>query len=188
MAAMVVLMAAAWAGAAQPASAPAARAGEKAAGPASAPASRPTSRPATTTPAGKREADSKLPLRKKPAKGLPTISDDNGSGWPGRMLSYLLVILVLGAAAIVVVKKVLPRLNPAAAGKGIRVLDSTYLGPRKQVHVLQVGPQRFLVASCRDSISMLSELSGSFSEVYEKQQASSPSAPQPGEEEGEGKQ
>ncbi len=82
---------------------------------------------------------------------------------PGRllwqMLAYVLVILVLGAAAIVVVRKVLPRLR-AATGKRISVLETVYLSPRQTVHLLQVGKQRFLVAGTRERISMLAEVAG----------------------------
>jgi len=102
-------------------------------------------------------------------------TDWPGTGWsdwknqtdsdlhPGRllwqMLAYVLVILVLGAAAIIVVRKVLPRLR-AATGKRISVLETVYLSPRQTVHLLQVGKQRFLVAGTRERISMLAELAG----------------------------
>jgi len=86
------------------------------------------------------------------------------------MLAYAVVILVLGGAAIFVAKRYLPRAR-SAGGRRIRVLDSVYLAPRKQLHVLEVGPQRFLVASCRDSVTMISELKSSFSEVYEEKKA-----------------
>ncbi|KKL51429.1 hypothetical protein LCGC14_2295610, partial [marine sediment metagenome] len=65
-----------------------------------------------------------------------------------RMLGYVVVILVLGGIGLVVVKKVLPRIAPRA-GKRIVVLETVYLGPRKSLHLLEVGSRRFLIAGSR---------------------------------------
>lgn len=99
------------------------------------------------------------------------MAGDDASQALGRMAAYVVIILILGALAIIVGKRYLPRLSPGG-GRGIRVVDSAYLGPRKQLHVVQVGQRRFLLASCRDSVGMLSELTGSFPEVYERKVAS----------------
>ncbi|MGB2824348.1 MAG: flagellar biosynthetic protein FliO [Phycisphaerae bacterium] len=98
------------------------------------------------------------------------LSQDDGGGVLSRMLAYAVVILLLGGAAVFLTKRYLPRAK-SPSGRRIRVVDSVYLAPRKQLHVLEVGPQRFLVASCRDNVTMISELKPSFSEVYEEKKA-----------------
>jgi flagellar biogenesis protein FliO len=108
-------------------------------------------------------------LRTDPSRGLPTLADDGSAGLFGRMLAYLVVVAMLGAAAVFVAKRYFPR-GKASLGR-IRVLDSAYLAPRKQLHILEVGPQKFLVASTRDHVSMIAELRDSFGEAYERQKA-----------------
>lgn len=141
-------------------------------------ASQPASRPAATTQSAPVDrAFSNRPLRTGRGGGLPTLSDSDRPNVLGRMLAYAVVILVLGTAAVFVTKRYLPRVR-SASGRGIRMVNSVYLGPRKQVHVLQVGSQRFLVASCRDNVSLVSELSGSFADVYDKTAAMDASQPE----------
>ncbi|HUT02214.1 MAG TPA: flagellar biosynthetic protein FliO [Phycisphaerae bacterium] len=142
--------------------------------PASSPASAPTT---STAPAGGKDL-SQLGLREDRGKGLPTLSDGDSGGLLGQMVACVLVILVLGGAAVFVAKRYLPRVRPGG-GQRIRVVDSAYLGPRKQLHVLEVGGQRFLVASCRDRVTMISELTSSFSEVYEEKKAQADGGPPP---------
>ena len=54
------------------------------------------------------------------------------------MLSVLLVI-VLGVAAIYASRKLLPRITNLP-GKQIRILETAHLGPRKAVHLIEIGP------------------------------------------------
>jgi flagellar biogenesis protein FliO len=132
--------------------------------------SAPTTAP-TTAPAGSAgRSTAKLPLRSDRTQGLPTLPDSGSGGVLGKMASYAIVILLLGAAAMVLGKRYLPRLQPAGVGR-IQVVDSAYLGPRKQLHVVQIGSQRFLVASCRDSVTMISELASTFAEALEASNA-----------------
>jgi flagellar biosynthetic protein FliO len=72
------------------------------------------------------------------------------------MLSVGLVI-GLGAAAVYLSKRVLPRVANVA-GKEIRVLETTYLGPRKALHLVEVAHQRLLIASTNDHITTLAHL------------------------------
>lgn len=74
------------------------------------------------------------------------------------------VVLVLGAIAFVVSKKVVPRLQ-SAGGRQVRVLETTYLGPRKSVHLLAVGGRKYLVSSTREQVGMLADVTGSFDEA-----------------------
>ncbi len=94
-----------------------------------------------------------------------TLKDDPGRG-PGamlrRMMAYTLVILVLGGVGLFVVRKVLPKLGATQGKKHIAVLETVYLGPKKSLHLLRVGAQRFLVAGSRDGIAMLGEVTSAF--------------------------
>jgi flagellar biogenesis protein FliO len=172
-------MAAAWClclaagavGASQPASAPAPATRPGAGQP-------PTSAPATATAPSGDKSISRLGLRDDRGRRLPTLSEGDGDGLLGRMLAYGAVILLLGGAAVFMARRYLPRARPAG-GRRVRVTDSVYLGPRKQLHVLEVGPQRFLIASCRDSVTMISELTSSFSELYEDRKAEADREPRP---------
>ncbi|MHC4456525.1 MAG: flagellar biosynthetic protein FliO [Planctomycetota bacterium] len=72
------------------------------------------------------------------------------------MLSVLLVV-ALGAVAIYVSKKFLPRISNLS-GKEIRVIETVHLGPRKFVHLLQVGNQRFLIGSTNENVTKLADV------------------------------
>jgi len=138
----------------------------------------PTSAPATATAPSSDKSISRLGLRDDRGRRLPTLSEGDDDGLLGRMVAYGTVILLLGGAALFVARRYLPRARPAG-GRGVRVTDSVYLAPRKQLHVLEVGPQRFLIASCRDSVTMISELTSSFSELYEDRKAEADREPRP---------
>lgn len=72
------------------------------------------------------------------------------------MLSVLLVI-ALGAAAIYVSKKLLPKITNAPS-KEIRILETAHLGPHKAVHLIKIGNQRFLIGSTNQSITTLADV------------------------------
>ena len=82
------------------------------------------------------------------------------------MSAYVLIILVLGVAAIFFIKRVLPRLTVpmGRAGKKIRVLETASLGPRKSLHLVQVGDRTFLLCSSADQTRMLADVTDSFVE------------------------
>ncbi len=74
------------------------------------------------------------------------------------MLSVLLVV-ALGAAAIYISKKFLPKItNPS--GKEIHIIETAHLGPRKAVHLLKIGNQRLLIASTNEGITKLADVTG----------------------------
>lgn len=138
-------------------------------GPASLPASEPESKPITTTsasaPAGEGEetnAHTLLPPYNPPINPAP----ESGSGAIWQMFSSIIVILLLGGAALFVIKKVLPRLgiSPAAAAapgpRGrMKVIETLRLGPQRQVHLLEVEGKRYLVGHTASNITMLTEVS-----------------------------
>ena len=148
------------AGAGKTATKPAADARE-ATGPAT---SRPSTRPVTSRPAAPASRPSGEP------KGGGEFWRDRQAGSAGgtlwRLLAYVVVILVLGAAALVVTKKFLPRLR-MAGGQELAVAETVHLAPRVTVHLVRVGGRRFMVGATRERISMLAEVTGTFPDIAE---------------------
>jgi len=79
------------------------------------------------------------------------------------MLSVLLVV-VLGVAAIYISKKFGARITNLS-GKDIRILETVHLGPRKTVHLLKIGNRRLLIGSTAESITKLADVTGALSEM-----------------------
>ncbi len=88
------------------------------------------------------------------SKGL---GDNPGGEVYYRMMLAVLIVVVLGGAAIYVSKKVLPKISNLP-GKEIRVAETVYLGPKKAVHVLEVGNRRFLIGSTSENITKLADI------------------------------
>jgi len=72
------------------------------------------------------------------------------------MLSVVFII-ILGAAAIFMTKKFFPNIAKLQ-GKEIRVIETVHLGPRKSVHLLEIGKRRFLIGSTNENIRKLADL------------------------------
>jgi len=114
-----------------------------------------TSQPATM-PAEPDSAGSKPLLWAGSEEGLAGL-EDRGSSVLWQMLGWILLILVIGAIGCVLAKKLMPRIS-ASSGRRISILETTYLGPRKAVHLLQVGNRRYIVSSSREDIRMLADV------------------------------
>ena len=74
-----------------------------------------------------------------------------------KMMFSVALVIVLGVAALYLSKKVLPKVTNAP-GKEIHVLETAYLGPRKALHLVEVGHQRLLIGSTHESIAMLAHV------------------------------
>ena len=92
-----------------------------------------------------------------------SISDPNQSGLDEntvlflKMMLSVVLVVVLGVAALYVSKKVLPRLANAP-GKRIRVVETAHLGPRRTVHLIEVDNHRMLVGSTNERITKLADI------------------------------
>jgi len=75
----------------------------------------------------------------------------------------VLIVAAFGAAAIYVSKKFLPKLTNLP-GREIRIVETAHLGPRKAVHLVKIGNQRFLVGSTNENIIMLANVTEALSE------------------------
>lgn len=84
-------------------------------------------------------------------------SYDSDKGVYSTVIRAVLFVVVLGAAAYYVSKKLLPKITNLP-GKEVRVVETVYLGPRKAVHVLEVGSRRLLVGSTNENITKLADI------------------------------
>ncbi len=74
-----------------------------------------------------------------------------------KMMVSVLFLIALGAAAIYVSKRFLPKITNLP-GKEIRIAETVHLGPRKAVHLLEIGNRRFLIGSTNENITRLADL------------------------------
>ena len=110
--------------------------------------------PTLSTPEQTQETESEL----KSSNSLS--GPPSGREFFYKMLLSVLLVVALGAAAIYVSKKLLPRLANLP-GKQIRVLETAYLAPRKGIHLIQAGNRRLLIASTNETITMLADVTDS---------------------------
>jgi flagellar biosynthetic protein FliO len=94
----------------------------------------------------------------------PNFFKENGYSIGGgeflyRAVGAVLFVVVLGIAAIYVSKKLLPKIS-SIPGKEVRIVETIHLGPRKTVHLLEVGNQRFLIGSTNENITKLADING----------------------------
>jgi flagellar biogenesis protein FliO len=81
-----------------------------------------------------------------------------------RMMLSVGLIIGLGTAALYLSKRVLPKVGHAP-GKEIHVLETAYLGPRKALHLVEIGGRRLLIASTNDCITMLASVQETWSDL-----------------------
>ncbi len=99
----------------------------------------------------------------------PNVPARADEGFGGRELFFktmfmVVLVAVLGAAAIYVSKKFLPKITNLP-GKKIRVIETAHIGPRKMVHLLKIGNQRLLIGSTNESITKLADVTDALSET-----------------------
>jgi len=85
--------------------------------------------------------------------------DDDFGKVVAQSLGAVFLILLLGALAILVVKRLLPRIG-VTQGRRIRVLETVYLGPRRSLHMVRIGDRILLIGGAHDGLSLLSDLTG----------------------------
>ena len=98
---------------------------------------------------------------------LGTKGDSSFGNLPMQLLASLLVVLVLGGVAIVVLRRLLPRLKwgrLVGQGRKIRLVESVSIGPRQRVHLLEVRGRSLLIAASRDGVRMLADVTDGFHE------------------------
>jgi len=91
-----------------------------------------------------------------------------GGGLFARMMLCILLVAGLGVGMLYVSKKVLPKVTNAP-GKEIRVRETAYLGPRKALHLVEIGNHKLLIGSTNDSITALADVTDTWLEVSKQE-------------------
>lgn len=99
----------------------------------------------------------------------PNSSVESGGSLGARELFYkmmvaILLVVGLGAAAIYVSKKLVPRISKLP-GKKVRVCETTHLGPHKAIHLIRAGEKLLLVGSTNQNINMLADVTDSLADT-----------------------
>jgi flagellar biosynthetic protein FliO len=81
-----------------------------------------------------------------------------------RFMVSVLFLVALGAGGIYISKRFLPKITNLS-GKEIRIVETVHLGPRKAVHLLEIGERRFLIGSTNENITKLADLTSAFTEL-----------------------
>jgi flagellar biosynthetic protein FliO len=92
----------------------------------------------------------------------PNLFDETGYSTGGgeflyRAMGAVLLVVILGIAAIYISKKLLPKITNTP-GKEIRIIETIHLGPRKAVHLIEVSNQRILIGSTNENIMKLADI------------------------------
>ncbi len=80
-----------------------------------------------------------------------------------KMLISSLLVISLGIGAIYITKRMLPRISNRP-NKKIRVIETTHISPRKELHLIQVGAKQLLIASTNEAVTMLADVTDSASD------------------------
>jgi flagellar biosynthetic protein FliO len=88
---------------------------------------------------------------------------DKGKFFFRAMLAFLFVV-ALGVAAVYVSKKLLPQIAKLP-GKEIHIIETVHLGPRKALHLLEIGNRRFLIGSTNENVTKLADITDDFVHV-----------------------
>jgi len=92
---------------------------------------------------------------------------NNGPGTRELFFKFMVSVLflvTLGAVGIYISKKFLPKIT-SLTGKEIRIAETVHLGPRKAVHLLEIGDRRFLIGSTNENITRLADLTSTLTEL-----------------------
>lgn len=81
-----------------------------------------------------------------------------------KMIFAILLVIALGIAIIYISKRFLPKITNSP-NKAIQVVQTTYLGTRRAVHLIKIGNQWLLIGSTNDSITMLADVTTALAET-----------------------
>jgi len=128
---------------------------------------------------GKSQPDPNQPQTETGSTNSPLFANDpnffrgsdfnsGGAGFSVRAVLAVLFVLALFIAAIYVSKKLLPKISNLP-GKEIRIIETVHLGPRKAVHLLEIGNRRFLIGSTNENITKLADLGSDILDLSAKE-------------------
>ena len=84
-----------------------------------------------------------------------------------KMTLSVLLVIGLGAAAIYLTKRVLPKIA-GGPSKEIQILETAHIGQRRAVHLLKAGDRMLLIGSTNGSITRLADLTEASSSAPEQ--------------------
>jgi flagellar biosynthetic protein FliO len=79
-----------------------------------------------------------------------------------------LFVLALVVGAIYFSKRLLPKITNLP-GREIRIIETAHLGPRKAVHIIEIGSRRFLIGSTNENVTKLADLGGDLTGLSAKE-------------------
>jgi flagellar biosynthetic protein FliO len=85
-----------------------------------------------------------------------------------RMMLSVLLVIVLGIALIYFLKRFSSRIT-GLSGKRIHIIETAPLGPRRMVHLVEVGNRRILIGSTNENITMLADVTEALRDVSDEQ-------------------
>jgi flagellar biosynthetic protein FliO len=91
----------------------------------------------------------------------------NGPGTRELFFKFMVSVLflaALGVGGIYISKRFLPKISNLS-GKEIQIVETVHLGPRKAVHLLEIGERRLLIGSTNENITKLADFSRAFTEL-----------------------
>jgi flagellar biogenesis protein FliO len=87
-----------------------------------------------------------------------------GGGLFARMMLCIILVAGLGVGVLYVSKRLLPKVA-SVPGKEIRIRETAYLGPRKALHLVEIGNHRLLIGSTSDSITSLADVTDTWLDI-----------------------
>ncbi len=112
-------------------------------------------------PATPRQSDS---LLNDPNFAGLTDAPLGGTRFFAQMMLCILLVAALGVGTLYMSKKVLPKITNAP-GKEIHIRETAYLGPRKTLHLVEIGNHKLLIGSTNDSITTLADVTDTWIDV-----------------------
>ena len=103
-----------------------------------------------------------------PNRANPSDVTLGGSELFARMMLSVVIVAVLGCGAMYLSKRVLPKVANAS-GKEVCIRETVYLGPRKALHLVEVGHHKLLIGSTNESITALAHLTDEWVDLPRQQ-------------------
>jgi len=83
-----------------------------------------------------------------------------------QLAKTVIFVAIVGAGVWFYCKKMSGRWNPTK-GKNIIITETVNLGPRKHLHIVQIGTKNYLISSTADTIRLLDDVTESLEQDHE---------------------
>jgi flagellar biosynthetic protein FliO len=135
--------------------------------------------PTAGTKAANAQSDSNQPRADAETENLQLFKNDPnffgksdyspfGAEFSLRAVVAVLFVLALVVGAIYFSKRLLPKITNLP-GREIRIIETAHLGPRKAVHIIEIGSRRFLIGSTNENVTKLADLGGDLTGLSAKE-------------------